>query len=644
MAVSPPTVQRLLEKLHSVSSWYMLGIHMEVEPSQLDKIRIQFLSEGVERCKAELFKHWTISCPQASWTIVASALEKIGEVALSETVRKECSSAPGPALHQPQETSSDIEAEPIIVDRLVVKKFTKLESKFARLVANAKKSLEESRIPLKQVERFITERLEYKVPSSLDLDELFHSIRPFYCFLQYSLLEDIIDEFIGDLLQADLEQYEADLEQFKSSTKIREVANTITSLLKSAEGAQPVVIKLAGCWMDITLRHFLSFMKQVFLKRARQLVNISVTDGCVCISWLAPQSAIPSLTGLAQVKLEFLEAVGVLELRMGSATLLKKEELPYPGDYLLNAARKCDAKALELLLSLKLWPGCSPHAYQDLLFDALLISCRHGCRQVAELLLQSGANCNHLSQKGLALGQDGPTPLMIAALTGNLDLTQLILSYGADVNTTTSQYTATPLTLAAMNSHSDVVNLLQSQTGVNLNHQDKSGYTALMFASLRQNAEIVLQLLESGADPSIQDTTGSNALMHACRIPEAPPDPIIPKILLSTGVDANHADKEGRTALCIASATNHQPAVESLLGAQASVNKCDRHQKNALCYAAEAGNVAITERLLNAGSGFLGMAHDLASANKHTEVCLLLQARMPQPPAIHGQFPGQGSQ
>ena len=72
-------------------------------------------------------------------------------------------------------------------------------------------------------------------------------------------------------------------------------------------------------------------------------------------------------------------------------------------------------------------------------------------------------------------------------------------------------------------------------------------------------------------------------------------------------VDPDEKDKENRSALSIASATNHISAVESLLTAQASLNSCDRHQWNALCYAADAGNVEIVERLLLAGSrGLIG--------------------------------------
>ena len=624
-----PTVQQMLEKLHSVTDWYILGIHMRVETSQLDKIRIQFHVHGVDRCKAELFKYWLKNVSRPSWSKVISALEKTGEIALGDALREEllssCSAINALSPTSPAAATESIieqcdEGEPLaVLEKPVVKKFTKLEAKFSKLVADVKLNLEENATSLKQVQRLLSERLEEVnlfMADPVDFDELFQVIRPFYCFLQYNLLEGIIDEFLGNRLQPDLDAYEAELEQFKSSTKIRELANVVTRHLKSTEGTKPVVIKLAGCWLDVTLRHFLNFLKQVFLKKSSHLANISVTDGCICIDWLAPVSIISSLITLVQPRVEFLKAAGVLLLKFGSETILKEDELQ-PDGYLLRAVQSSNEEAVELLIGLMQFSSDSN--VQASMDSALFISCQQGSKRIAEMLLKAGANANY------NLSRDIPKPLMLASIIGNQALVELLLSYKADVNATTDEYSSTPLMLAAINNRANIVRyLILECDNLIIDYQDNNGFTALMFACLRQNGEIVEELLQAGASPFLRDNGGSNALMHSCRLVSSP-NPTLPEVFLALGVDPNDKDQEGRSALSIASATNHISAVDSLLTAKASLNMCDRQQWNALCYAADAGNAEIVEHLLLAGShGFLGIAHDLAQKNGHTKVCQLL--------------------
>lgn len=52
-------------------------------------------------------------------------------------------------------------------------------------------------------------------------------------------------------------------------------------------------------------------------------------------------------------------------------------------------------------------------------------------------------------------------------------------------------------------------------TGVNLNHQDEYGYTALIWAACYNKPEIVKLLVEAGADREITDIDMHNALFWA---------------------------------------------------------------------------------------------------------------------------------
>ena len=83
-----------LEETAQVSDWYMLGLYMGVPREDLSHIEKQFSGHGSARCRAELFNVWMKRTPNASWELIAAALEKLGETVLAEKVRKRCSVLP----------------------------------------------------------------------------------------------------------------------------------------------------------------------------------------------------------------------------------------------------------------------------------------------------------------------------------------------------------------------------------------------------------------------------------------------------------------------------------------------------------------------------------------------------------------------
>ena len=151
---------------------------------------------------------------------------------------------------------------------------------------------------------------------STTISDLFKCIAPYYCFLNTTLLENIIDEFLGQSLQQQLDEYEGLLEEFTSSTKI--------SLLKEIDfkatrhnGMPLVVLKLAGRCLDVTIKRFQELIKCIFGEKSSVLSNIQVKDGCICITWGTRKSAVSFLTTLAKEKITFMKHIGVLRLTVG---------------------------------------------------------------------------------------------------------------------------------------------------------------------------------------------------------------------------------------------------------------------------------------------------------------------------------------
>ena len=97
------------------------------------------------------------------------------------------------------------------------------------------------------------------------------------------------------------------------------------------------------------------------------------------------------------------------------------------------------------------------------------------------------------------------------------------------------------------NGHKETVELLLN-SGADPNIQNKFGQTALIMASCEGHTEIIELLLNSGADPNIQNKFGRTALYCAsCKEYKE-----IVELLLKANADPNIQDKKGGTAYYVA--------------------------------------------------------------------------------------------
>jgi hypothetical protein len=111
--------------------------------------------------------------------------------------------------------------------------------------------------------------------------------------------------------------------------------------------------------------------------------------------------------------------------------------------------------------------------------------------EVMSVLLEHGADPN------LDLGQTS-TPLMSACARGCIEMVDLLLSYGADVNRQDALYKTTALVDAAMVAAPKIVERLLSE-GADPNVVDKERRTALDWAILRRQNENITILKAAGA-------------------------------------------------------------------------------------------------------------------------------------------------
>jgi len=113
---------------------------------------------------------------------------------------------------------------------------------------------------------------------------------------------------------------------------------------------------------------------------------------------------------------------------------------------------------------------------------------------------------------------DALTPLgnALHLESGNLELIEYLLQAGADPNlmSTPDFSKSTSLHHATQESLNPLLHLLV-RYGANVNTQDDQGWTPLMIAADRGNAEAVTTLLTAKADPNLTNKQGATALMIA---------------------------------------------------------------------------------------------------------------------------------
>ncbi len=102
------------------------------------------------------------------------------------------------------------------------------------------------------------------------------------------------------------------------------------------------------------------------------------------------------------------------------------------------------------------------------------------------------------------------SPLMLAALKGELELCRQLVERGADVNKTGW----TPLHYAATNGHVEVMNLLLEHYAY-IDAESPNGTTPLMMAAHYGTAAGVKLLLEAGADATLRNQLGMTAIDFA---------------------------------------------------------------------------------------------------------------------------------
>ena len=200
--------------------------------------------------------------------------------------------------------------------------------------------------------------------------------------------------------------------------------------------------------------------------------------------------------------------------------------------------------------------------------------------QIAEKVLGSASNW---------------TPLMVAAINGDVDTIKLLLEESVDIEAS-SNNGETALMLGASRGHHDVVRILLS-SGANIDATNAKGWTTLMLAVRDKDEKTVDLLLSNGADVNHLSPDRWTALAEATFQSQTS----IIALLLHCGADTESKSSHDWTPLMHAAYKGDEEAVTLLLGAGAKMDISSLHDETAILLAAAGSHSRIVQTLLDAG-------------------------------------------
>ena len=643
---SYPSSSQFLVELKTVTEWYLLGVHLGVPTQDLDDINTRFgSSQGAKVCLAKVYEKYKDQHGSPSWEVILKALKEIDKIALADDISKKYLSQESGSTQSISDSESDgsmadgadrldCDTSHAFIHDEVKVEFDSLSSKYLKLVLSVKKTIKAKKVDIDDLQSIIQNRchLQPLPPESATLHNVFQRIEQNISCYDVSLLLIVAENIVKPVVRK-VKQYCKELNEFKSSVQMKKIVESVKKNRCSPAGTKVVTLKVSQAWNNATMRDFERLVNIVL--HEEQLSKIQVTEGCMYITWIAPDVEVGKIVHLDMVyKKSFMDAIAVLSLSIGDKEIYRRQDqtdTPLSLDSaLLQAIEKGVIDAVELLLavganpylslpsgdaaisaivnmrgkdgwtvlhsayrhadviSLLLCEGCDPNVVDNVGCTPIMVASKYGYCDTVATLIGAGADVN-------AGHRD--IPLTAAAKAGHDNIVAALIDAGADVNK--ASYIGTPLTAAAKAGHDNIVaTLIDAGADVNKASYIGPACTPLIAAAKAGHHNIVATLTDAGADVNKAGYIGLTPLTAAAW---AGHDNIV-AILIDDGADVNKADDTDTTPLIAAAEAGHDNVVATLIGAGADVNKADDTGTTPLIAAAEAGHDNVVTILIGAGA------------------------------------------
>uniref|UniRef100_A0A671R4K9 non-specific serine/threonine protein kinase n=1 Tax=Sinocyclocheilus anshuiensis TaxID=1608454 RepID=A0A671R4K9_9TELE len=187
----------------------------------------------------------------------------------------------------------------------------------------------------------------------------------------------------------------------------------------------------------------------------------------------------------------------------------------------------------------------------------------------------------------------GTPPLLIAAGCGNVQIIDVLMKKGAEIQAF-DKTGANAIYYAARHGHVGTLRFLHEKK-CPLNIQDKSGETALHVAARYGNVDVVQYLCSIHANPDLVDREQETPLHCAAWHGYS----AVARALCEAGCDVNARNREGESPLLTASARGFKDIVECLLEHGADLDSADKDGHIALHLAVRRCQIEVVKCLLS---------------------------------------------
>ena len=211
-----------------------------------------------------------------------------------------------------------------------------------------------------------------------------------------------------------------------------------------------------------------------------------------------------------------------------------------------------------------------------------------GYMEVAELLIAEGADVN-------CRNKHGDTPIHYAAKGGQKNIIEFFLSKEVDVNIT-DYHGRTPLHHAVSWEHKDTVQYLLER-GADISGEDQWGTFPIHYAAFATDNTIFDLLVARGAEIDVTNNDGATPLHYAVRIGS----PNILERSIQEGMDVNAVDGFGKTPLNWAAADGQLDSVKYLLDKAKKAKFADPLDRTPFHSASFRGHLPILEYIISRG-------------------------------------------
>ena len=173
-----------------------------------------------------------------------------------------------------------------------------------------------------------------------------------------------------------------------------------------------------------------------------------------------------------------------------------------------RAIHICSKKDQVEILDLLIKRGADVNVQKKDLFSPLMLAAFNDNQQVAKRLLQVPTIKVALANK------EGWQAIHFSARRGNLEVTNLLLAKGANVNAKMNDG-CTPLILASMNNNLKLTSRLLDHKDIDISLGENDGMQAIHYAARGGHTDVMRLLINKGADVNIKKQDGFTPLMLA---------------------------------------------------------------------------------------------------------------------------------